>query len=319
MSGHRLRRSEGCDSLLPLAAESRRGVTPEIQTLVEAYLQERVDRKLMNEKSARGVGYALLQLGRAHGDRPVGDLDDQTVDRYLDHYADAAPATLRRVIAAATGWVKWLRHRGVLDRDPFWNVEKPSLPRYLPRALDAAQVRAVFQACTNPRDTLVVSLMVNEGLRCVEVSRLQVGDLDLRSRTMRIHGKGDHERMLPITDESWSCLRIYLETFELVGGPLLRDIRWGERGLTAQWVSDLVRGLMTDAGVKRGRYDRVSAHSLRHTAATDMLRNGAHVRDVQHALGHANLKTTETYMPLVVNDLRSAMNGRSYRFPEVDR
>jgi site-specific recombinase XerD len=70
---------------------------------------------------------------------------------------------------------------------------------------------------------------------------------------------------------------------------------------------------MSEAGIKRYRRDGVSAHALRHTSATDMLRSGAHLRDVQHALGHAHLATTETYLPLVVHDLREAMGGRQYR------
>lgn len=316
MNGRSWRQS-GRDTILPMEAQTTRGVTAEFRGLVETYLQERVDRKTMGVKTARGAGYCLMELGRAHGDRAVSDLDQASIDRYLDHYAEASAGYLRKVIAVAEGWTKWLRQRGLLQSDPLWNVEKPSLPRYMPRALDAAQVQAVFEACTNPRDVLIVSLMVNEGLRCVEVARLQVGDLDLRGRTMRIWGKGDHERMLPITDETWSCLRIYFEQAELIGGPLIRDLRFGENAVTAQRVSDVLRKVMTDTDVKRQRYDRISAHSLRHTAATDMLRNGAHVRDVQHVLGHANLKTTETYMPLVVNDLRSAMNGRSYRHPEL--
>ncbi len=70
---------------------------------------------------------------------------------------------------------------------------------------------------------------------------------------------------------------------------------------------------MREAGIKRWSRDGISAHALRHTAATDMLRARAHLRDVQHALGHAHLATTEIYLPLVVHDLREAMGGRRYR------
>jgi site-specific recombinase XerD len=70
---------------------------------------------------------------------------------------------------------------------------------------------------------------------------------------------------------------------------------------------------MWDAGIKRKARDGISAHAGRHTCATDMLRAGAHLRDVQAALGHRHLHTTEIYLPYLVNTLSEAMGGRTYR------
>ncbi len=81
-------------------------------------------------------------------------------------------------------------------------------------------------------------------------------------------------------------------------------------GISAHYVSRLVSKWMHAAGVN------ASGHALRHTAATDMLRDGAHGRDVQNALGHASLATTQRYMPWLVGDLRTAMEGRTYERPE---
>jgi site-specific recombinase XerD len=79
-------------------------------------------------------------------------------------------------------------------------------------------------------------------------------------------------------------------------------------------VSQVVSGLMHGIGLAESDSCTISeAHALRHTAATDVLRGGAHIRDVQAMLGHASLVTTQRYMPLVVADLRDAMGGRRYR------
>lgn len=275
------------------------GISAEMLEMFDRYLQERVDRRTMMESTARTSRQALNRLGRQHGDRPVSEISDVTAAAYMDDLAGLAPGTIRGRVAVAQGFCKWLVRNGYLAADPFYDIDKPRLPRYMPRGLTAEQVRDIFHACTVARDKLIVSLMVNEGLRCIEISRLQVHDVDFRDRMMRITGKGMHERVLPMTDETWSCLQIYLEDEDLIGGPMIRRRDNGAEGLPlgAQSVSDIVTELMSTAGVKRRAYDRVSAHALRHTAATDMLRRGAHVRDVQYVLGHSNLKSTETYMP----------------------
>lgn len=128
---------------------------------------------------------------------------------------------------------------------------------------------------------------------------------------MRIVGKGGHERVLPLLDETALALHSYLMEHPCAAGPLVRSYT-RRQSLSAGSISRLVSGWMLEAGVKLAPRDGVSAHSNRHTMATDMLLSGAHLRDVQAALGHAHLATTESYIPLVVHGLEAAMAGRSY-------
>lgn len=111
------------------------------------------------------------------------------------------------------------------------------------------------------------------------------------------------------------ALAAYLAEYPASAGPLVRSYRQPQRSLDPDTISGLVSRIMWAAGVKRARRDGVSAHALRHTAATDMLRQDAHLRDVQQALGHAHLSTTEVYMPYVVRSLEDAMGGRWYGGP----
>lgn len=154
--------------------------------------------------------------------------------------------------------------------------------------------------------------MVQEGLRRIEVTRLEIGDIDLIGRTIRVTGKGDHERLLPLTREAEEAIRDYLRQYPATTGPLIRSFHNPTLGVRPNTVSGMVHTAMLMAGVKQASYDGVTPHALRHSCATDMLRAGAHVRDVQRALGHQTLATTETYMPLLVNELRDAMEGRRY-------
>jgi integrase len=109
----------------------------------------------------------------------------------------------------------------------------------------------------------------------------------------------------------------YLTERPASAGPLVRSYRDPVSALAADTISGYVSEWMWAAAIKRTRRDGVSAHALRHTMATDSLRSGAPVRDIQHALGHAHLATTEVYLPYLVGTLEKAMGGRSYRRREA--
>jgi site-specific recombinase XerD len=156
-----------------------------------------------------------------------------------------------------------------------------------------------------------VCLEVQEGLRACEVVGLELGDVDVDERQLLVRvGKGGHERVLPISGETWDAMEKYLGEYPAKAGPLIRSYIHPTRAISAHYVSRLVSEWMHGAGVND------SGHALRHTMATDSLRNGAHIRDVQAALGHKSIATTQVYLPLLVHDLRSAMGGRSYRYEE---
>lgn len=154
--------------------------------------------------------------------------------------------------------------------------------------------------------------MLQEGLRRKEVAGLSLGDFDFSERIMVVRGKGNHERVLPISSETWRALCCYLSERPATAGPLIRNYHDGRSALAAVSVGRLVSEWMSDAGIKEKAYDGRSAHALRHTAASDMLRSGAHLRDAQQALGHQSITATQRYMPWLVGDLRTAMAGRNY-------
>lgn len=201
---------------------------------------------------------------------------------------------------------RWLVAERLLRRDPTAGIGRVRQPRQVPRGLTADRVSALWLVLPDVRAELIVTLMVQEGLRCGEVARLEVGDLDWAGRVVLVHGKGGHERVLPLSAQTAGSLSRYLSERPATAGPLVRSYTRPGQAILPGRISHLVGRWMRDAGVA------ASGHALRHTAATDMLRAGAHVRDVQTALGHASLATTQRYMPWVVGDLRVAMGGRQY-------
>lgn len=283
-----------------------------IACFIAPYLRGRVKRGEVSVLTGRNDWIALRDFAEACGERDPTRISRRDVERWLETYRDLAPGTRRGRFLVVRAFCERMVEQGVMRRNPFHGMKTPREPRRLPRALPAESVARTLAACPDVRARLIVTLMVQEGLRRVEVSRLEVGDIDMAYGTLRVVGKGDHERVLPITDETRQALRDYLGLYPSNAGPLVRSYQYPTRGLHPDTVARIVRTAMEEAGVKALPRDGVTPHALRHTCAADMLRGGANVRDVQAALGHAHLSTTELYLPHLVAPLAEAMGGRSY-------
>lgn len=189
----------------------------------------------------------------------------------------------------------------------------PQARRAVPRQLSSGEIARLLDACEDARDTLCLVLMLQLGLRCCEVANLAWEDVDENRRTVLVHGKGGHERLLPLVDEAVRVLDAYQYATRVVrSGHVVRSLQVDGRGVQPQTVSRLMSRLFARAGVRHVPRDGKSAHACRHTAAGDLLRAGAQLRDVQQILGHQSLATTQVYLPTNVQPLADVMEGRSY-------
>ena len=281
---------------------------PRLGALAIQYVAERERRKELNRGGARTVHYTLGTFVRSAGwDLRPSRLTRCHVERWMDR-RNLSSASLRSQLSIVRTFCEWLVDRGYARRNPTREIRSPRQPRLLPRALQPEAVDALFEAAPDTRAALIISLMVQEGLRCAEVAGLELGEVDLREAVLVVrHGKGGHERLLPLSDETVSHFERYLAEYPAAAGPVIRSYRHPTRGVTAKYLSKMVSEVFRAARVPE------SAHALRHTMATDVLRSGANLRDVQAALGHSSLMTTQRYLPYVVGDLREAMGGRQYQ------
>jgi site-specific recombinase XerD len=275
--------------------------------LVDEYVTDRIARGRFRPGTATTVKYTLLGL-QAYLPAEIAQSEPRHVEAWLVGKR-MAPATARARLSQVRGFYRWLIRRGYVEADPTLDVDGPRIPRYVPRGLKAAAVTAALDAGPDSRARLVMLLMTQEGLRCGEVAALELGDLDFEDRIMLVRGKGGHERILPVSDETWGALLEYLGEHPAHAGPLVRSYLNMHAGIQAKYISALVAQWIRAGGVN------ATGHQLRHTAAGDMLRSGAHLRDVQAALGHVSLSTTQRYLPWIVGDLRTAMGGRKYGRP----
>ncbi len=285
---------------------------PAVKPTANRYLAEGRRRNHFALTTLRSYSSILGAFALSVGpDLPVADLNLRHVSRWWGDL-DCAASTARHRLSVVTTFCDWLVANELLRVNPASKLDPPRQPRYIPRAVPGDDVAALLAQCPDTRMRLIVLLMCQLGLRCAEVAGLQVGDIDWQTRTVFVRGKGNVDRVLPLPNEARTALDRYLEEHPATSGPLVRSFADGHRALTPGYVGDRVRRVMLAAGVKKASRDGRSAHALRHTFATDVLADGADVRVVQVALGHASLATTQRYLSWSVEGLRSAMEGRRY-------
>lgn len=288
-----------------------------LKQLIRRYVRDRLEQQEIMKITAEGLGYNLELFADHIGNPDPRQLRRAHIERWLQT-TNLSPSTTRSRLSQIRNFTRWAVEHGHMKTDPMMGIRPPRQPRHVPRNLKPKQVTEVFGMCPDCRSRLIVSLMVQEGLRRKEVAGLQLGDFDFDDGCVLVRGKGDHERVLPLSEETTRLLAAYMAEMPAKAGPLIRSQRDGHSAVSPATIGRLVSGLMLDANVKKRAYDGRTPHALRHTAATDMLRHGGHIRDVQRALGHRSIRSTELYLAWEVRGLRDAMGGRSYQRVEVD-
>ena len=240
--------------------------------------------------------------GVAHPD----GVDLAQLRRYLAHLAERgyARSTAARRASCLRGFFAFLARRGYVHADPALLLATPKQGRTLPRVLRVDQVVALLRApdTSTPvglRDRVLLELLYATGARVSEACDLDLAAVDLDDGLVRLHGKGDKTRVVPLGEPAADALRAYLGG----GRPVLaraapaatnalllntRGRRLGPRD---------ARTAVTNAA-RRAGLGHVTPHTLRHTYATHLLEGGADMRSVQELLGHASLATTQRYTHL---------------------
>lgn len=222
----------------------------------------------------------------------------------------------RRKAASIRAFYRFLFGEGLIERDIGGLLDLPRATRQLPDTLDVAAVEALLDAPNTDtalgiRDQALLELLYACGLRVSEALGLDREDVSLADATVRVIGKGDRERRLPIGDVALAALRRYVDDVRPAliaavsrvpetkrGGPFFVSARGERLGRMAAW--RILRHAALVGGVK----GRVTPHTLRHSFATHLLEGGADLRVVQELLGHASITTTQLYTHLTGERIR---------------
>lgn len=285
-----------------------------VASLALTYVGGRVASGQINPHSAQQLRYRLADFASSSPENPRR-VYRKHVDRWMER-PNLRPQYRRARLSALRGFTRWCVAEGHMHKDPCLMVPMPKVPPQLPKRLTTDEARRLVTTVRHDRRTfLVVLLMLQEGLRRVEVARLNVEDIDFAERSMTVRGKGGHgyeTDALPISDETWRALDGYLAAEGHQHGPLIRNrVRLHGR-CAPDTISELVRQGMVDAGIKRPGDPTRTPHSCRHTMAHDTLARTKDVRAVQQALRHVSVRSTEVYLRGATTELRGVMGGRSY-------
>jgi integrase/recombinase XerC len=243
------------------------------------------------------------------GRTPLSKVDTLAVRSYMAHlHRDRlANRSLARHLSTLRSFFRWACREGHLEKNPARGLPSPRIPRTLPRAMTLPDTERLLsveedEGFVPERERALFELLYAAGLRVSEAAGLDLDDVDLASRLVRVTGKGSRQRIVPFGESAGEALRAYLPSRDALahraaqgagaGEPLFVNVRGGR--LTPRSMARLLKRRLRAAGLP----EEISPHALRHTFATHLLQAGADLRAIQELLGHASLSTTQKYTHL---------------------
>lgn len=242
------------------------------------------------------------------------DVDTDALHQFLCTLRDLgiSPRSQARMLSGIRAFFKFLRLEGYTDTDPCELLEAPRFGRTLPDILSVEDIDSMIAALDpekdeTPRNHAIIETLYGSGLRVSELVELRMSRVNLDEGYVIITGKGNKQRLVPLSPESIRLIREYLPIRErLKIKPDSSDILFlNRRGgmMTRVMVFYVIRDSAAAAGIIK----KVSPHTLRHSFATHLLEGGANLRAIQEMLGHESISTTEIYIHLDRSRLRSEL------------
>ena len=224
-----------------------------------------------------------------------------------------SPRSLRRKTQAARAFFRWLQKQGVVSVNPAAEVQLAKIGRKLPEFVREQEMEEILEnpinggdPALNVRNKLIVNILYSCGIRRDELAKITDADINFFQKEIRVHGKRDKMRIIPVADEllaeikEWQTIRDSLYSFP-VPAPLICS----KRGkLSGRAIYEIVHNVLLPTGATHK-----GPHSLRHTFATSLLNDGAEINSVKELLGHASLQSTQIYTHLSFSDMKRAYDA----------
>lgn len=231
-------------------------------------------------------------------------VDHLTIRAYLAFLGrrKLARSSIARHLSAMRSFFKYLMREGVVPANPARTVATPKREKQLPSVMQTSEVALLIEQADvstplGTRDRAFLELLYASGLRISELVGIDLDDIELRARLLKVRGKGKKERIVPFGSKAEEAVRAWIAA----RGALIRDadeqalfVNYRGERITQRSVRRLFDGYIRKAALRAG----ISPHTMRHSFATHLLNAGADLRGIQELLGHASLSTTQKYTHL---------------------
>lgn len=278
----------------------------------------------MNENLENYRNY--LKYERAYSDNTVGaymndlnkyeeflkknilESDTEDLERYLKYIKNLESTTVAHKITSIKSYFNYNIKRGIVSVNPADKVSRPKLTKHLPEYLTEEEVGKLLDVeVKSPydyRNKTILELLYSSGIRISELVNIKTPNYDSEECLIRIMGKGSKERIVPLGDYAINIMNDYMNNYRpLINKKHTDYVFVNNRGdkISRQFIFKVIKKEALKKGIKKD----ISPHTLRHTFATHLLKNGADLRIIQELLGHENISTTQIYTHVTNNKLKS--------------
>lgn len=242
-------------------------------------------------------------------------IDDSTIQQFIYTLAKEVNAKSQsRIISGLRSFFDYLIFENYRESNPLELIESPKIGRKLPDTLSVEEIDSIISnidlgSPQGERNRAIIETLYSCGLRVSELTSLKLSDLFFDEGFIKVTGKGDKERFVPIGSQTQKFINIYKNEVR-VHTPLIKEysdtLFLNRRGkqLTRAMIFTIVKQLTEKAGIKK----KISPHTFRHSFATHLLENGADLRAIQLMLGHESITTTEIYTHVDKSHLRNVID-----------
>jgi len=280
------------------------------QTLIKQFIAYLKIERSLSQNSILAYQQDISKLKQFMEITNAGLLPHQVETHHLSHFLEyihelgLAPHSQARVLSGLKAFFKWLRYEEITQQDPTHLLEGPKLGRKLPDTLNVHEIDQLLEAndlsrLEGARNRAMLEVLYSSGLRVSELVGLTLSHLYFDAGFMRIIGKGNKERLVPVGSQAIKYTQIYLNHWRsqqaiAPGHENIVFLNRRGRQLTRVMVFTVIKRLAAQVGLNKN----ISPHTFRHSFATHLIEGGADLRAVQEMLGHESITTTEIYTHL---------------------
>lgn len=239
----------------------------------------------------------------------VGKANTKLINDYVSTlHKKNSKSSISRKISTLRSFYSYLLKRGIISKNPAKFIDTPKTQTKLPVFLSVDEIFKLVDTKSKGkgnktlllRDKAILELLYSSGLRVSEIADAKLSNLQMSDSILKVTGKGNKERVIPIGSKAVDALKKYLEARETLK-PESENIFLNSKGrtITTRSISRIVKKYSLQSGI----YKNVSPHVLRHTFATHLLGGGADLRSIQKMLGHSNLSTTQRYTHITIEQI----------------